>query len=174
MGVATDGKYCEMRFSAVISITSPREKFGPGQASPWPHPPSPTFLIGAPPENCKSRNPQSRRRDKQKDSMPKPVAVIGIDPRELRWLRMLLALLRHPDPSVAELARQALLYLSEAECALAEAACRTGLERNGDVVRMASYAPLFAHIDGWQWKPDLIWTDNLRSYGTPNYYEIGR
>ena len=46
--------------------------------------------------------------------MPKPVAVIGIDPRELRWLRMLLALLRHPDSSVAELARQALLYLTDA------------------------------------------------------------
>jgi alpha-N-arabinofuranosidase len=46
----------------------------------------------------------------------------------------------------------------------------TGLERNGDVVRMASYAPLFAHVEGWQWKPDLIWVDNLRSYGTPNYY----
>jgi len=46
--------------------------------------------------------------------MPKPVAIIGIDPRELRWLRMLLGLLRHPDPSVAELARQALLYLTEA------------------------------------------------------------
>jgi alpha-L-arabinofuranosidase len=56
------------------------------------------------------------------------------------------------------------------ECALAEAACMTGLERNGDVVQMASYAPLFAHVEGWQWKPDLIWTDNLRSYGTPNYY----
>jgi alpha-L-arabinofuranosidase len=56
------------------------------------------------------------------------------------------------------------------ECALAEAACMTGLERNGDVVRMASYAPLFAHVEGWQWKPDLIWVDNLRSYGTPNYY----
>jgi alpha-L-arabinofuranosidase len=56
------------------------------------------------------------------------------------------------------------------ECALAEAACMTGLERNGDVVRMASYAPLFAHVEGWQWKPDLIWTDNLRSYVTPNYY----
>ena len=45
-----------------------------------------------------------------------------------------------------------------------------GLERNGDVVRMASYAPLFAHADGWQWRPDLIWVDNLMSYGTPNYY----
>ncbi len=54
--------------------------------------------------------------------------------------------------------------------AIAEAAFMTGLERNGDVVRMASYAPLFAHIDAWQWTPDLIWFDNLRSYGTPNYY----
>lgn len=56
------------------------------------------------------------------------------------------------------------------ECALAEAAFMTGLERNSDVVVMASYAPLFAHVDAWQWTPDLIWFDNLRSYGTPNYY----
>ncbi|HTL72168.1 MAG TPA: alpha-L-arabinofuranosidase C-terminal domain-containing protein [bacterium] len=56
------------------------------------------------------------------------------------------------------------------DCALSEAACMTGLERNGDVVQMASYAPLFAHVDGWQWKPDLIWVNNLQSYGTPNYY----
>ncbi|MCC6279836.1 MAG: alpha-L-arabinofuranosidase, partial [Saprospiraceae bacterium] len=55
-------------------------------------------------------------------------------------------------------------------CALAEAAFMTGLERNADVVRMASYAPLMAHIDGWQWKPDMIWMDNLHSFGTPNYY----
>ena len=54
--------------------------------------------------------------------------------------------------------------------ALAEAAFMTGLERNADVVSMASYAPLFAHVDGWQWTPDLIWVDNLRTYGTPNYY----
>ena len=46
----------------------------------------------------------------------------------------------------------------------------TGLERNADVVRMASYAPLFAHVDGWQWTPDLIWVNNLQVYGTPNYY----
>ena len=46
----------------------------------------------------------------------------------------------------------------------------TGLERNGDVVPMASYAPLMAHIDAWQWKPDEIWFDNLRSYGTTDYY----
>lgn len=56
------------------------------------------------------------------------------------------------------------------ECAIAEAACMTGLERNAEVVRMASYAPLFAHEEGWQWRPNLIWVDNLRSYGTPNYY----
>lgn len=46
----------------------------------------------------------------------------------------------------------------------------TGLERNGDVVQMASYAPLMANVNAWQWTPDAIWFDNLRSYGTPNYY----
>ena len=56
------------------------------------------------------------------------------------------------------------------QCALAEAAFMTGLERNADIVFMASYAPLFAHVDGWQWTPDLIWFDNLRSYGTADYY----
>lgn len=45
----------------------------------------------------------------------------------------------------------------------------TGLERNADVVRMATYAPLFAHIDGWQWRPDMIWFDNLRSVRTSSY-----
>ena len=56
------------------------------------------------------------------------------------------------------------------KCALSEAAFMTGLERNADVVNMSSYAPLFAHVDGWQWTPNLIWFDNLDSYGTPNYY----
>src|SRR6266851_2929338 len=55
------------------------------------------------------------------------------------------------------------------ECELAEAAFITGLERNADVVRMASYAPLFAHVDAWQWTPNLIWTDNLRTLRTANY-----
>ena len=54
--------------------------------------------------------------------------------------------------------------------AISEAAFMTGLERNADVVTMASYAPLFSHIDGWQWAPDMIWVDNLRSYGSPTYY----
>ncbi len=56
------------------------------------------------------------------------------------------------------------------ECALAEAAYMTGLERNADVVRMASYAPLFANNEAWEWTPDLIWTDSLRALATPNYY----
>jgi alpha-N-arabinofuranosidase len=55
------------------------------------------------------------------------------------------------------------------ECALSEAAFLTGLERNADVVTMTSYAPLLAHVDAWQWTPNLIWFDNLRSYGTPSY-----
>jgi alpha-L-arabinofuranosidase len=56
------------------------------------------------------------------------------------------------------------------ECALAEAAYMTGLERNADVVRMASYAPLFANTEAWQWTPDLIWVNSLQVYATPNYY----
>src|SRR5688572_10117906 len=56
------------------------------------------------------------------------------------------------------------------KCAMSEAAFMTGLERNADMVYMASYAPLLAHAEGWQWTPDLIWFDNLKSYGNPNYY----
>lgn len=53
--------------------------------------------------------------------------------------------------------------------ALAEAAFMTGLERNADVVTLTSYAPLMAHIDAFQWAPDLIWFNNLEAYGTVNY-----
>lgn len=56
------------------------------------------------------------------------------------------------------------------QSALAEAAFMTGLERNADLVRMCSYAPLLAHVEAWQWRPDLIWFDNLRTMATPNYY----
>jgi alpha-L-arabinofuranosidase len=56
------------------------------------------------------------------------------------------------------------------QCALAEAAYMTGLERNADVVCMASYAPLFANKEAWQWTPNLIWCDSLQVYRTPNYY----
>lgn len=53
---------------------------------------------------------------------------------------------------------------------LLEAAFMTGLERNADIVRMATYAPLLAHIEGWQWRPDLIWFDNLSVMKTCSYY----
>jgi len=54
--------------------------------------------------------------------------------------------------------------------AIAEAAFMTGLERNAAVVNMASYAPLFAHAEAWQCPVNLIWVNNLQSYGTPDYY----
>ncbi len=53
---------------------------------------------------------------------------------------------------------------------LLEAAFMTGLERNADIVHMATYAPLFAHVEGWQWRPDMIWFDNLNSIRTVSYY----
>lgn len=53
---------------------------------------------------------------------------------------------------------------------LYEAAFMTGLERNADIVQMATYAPLFAHVEGWQWRPDLIWYDNLRSCRSISWY----
>ncbi|MBN2105597.1 alpha-L-arabinofuranosidase [bacterium] len=56
------------------------------------------------------------------------------------------------------------------KCALYEAAFMIGMERNADLVRMSCYAPLFGHEDAWQWRPDLIWFDNLNAYGSANYY----
>ncbi|MDO4497215.1 MAG: alpha-L-arabinofuranosidase C-terminal domain-containing protein [Bacteroidales bacterium] len=56
------------------------------------------------------------------------------------------------------------------ETSLYEAAFMTGMERNADIVHMATYAPLFAHIKGWQWRPDLIWFDNMRSMKSCSYY----
>ncbi|MFJ3703618.1 MULTISPECIES: alpha-L-arabinofuranosidase C-terminal domain-containing protein [unclassified Streptomyces] len=53
--------------------------------------------------------------------------------------------------------------------ALAEAAYMTGLERNADVVELASYAPLFADTNDAQWRPDMIWFDNEKSWGSANY-----
>jgi alpha-L-arabinofuranosidase len=55
------------------------------------------------------------------------------------------------------------------EAALLEAAFLTGVERNADVVEMATYAPLFAHVEGWQWRPDMIWYDNLTSFRSCSY-----
>jgi alpha-L-arabinofuranosidase len=55
--------------------------------------------------------------------------------------------------------------------ALGEAAFMTGMERNSDIVQMASYAPLFANVNDMQWQPDLIYYDSGRGlFGTPSYY----
>ncbi len=56
------------------------------------------------------------------------------------------------------------------ETSLYEAAFMTGFERNADIVHMCTYAPLFAHVKGWQWRPDMIWYDNTRSFRTVSYY----
>jgi len=54
--------------------------------------------------------------------------------------------------------------------ALAEAAYMTGLERNGDLVQLASYAPLLAKDGATQWDPDMIRFNNETVFGTPSYY----
>ncbi len=54
--------------------------------------------------------------------------------------------------------------------ALAEAAYMTGLERNGDIVTMAAYAPLFSSTAARHWAPDLIWFNNSNAYPSINYY----
>jgi alpha-L-arabinofuranosidase len=54
--------------------------------------------------------------------------------------------------------------------AVTEAAFMTGLWRNADIVRMACYAPLLAKEGFTQWRPDLIWFDNTRVYGSPSYH----
>lgn len=72
------------------------------------------------------------------------------------------------------------IYLGEYAChknnrnsftaALSEAAFLTGVERNCDLVQMSSYAPLFSRVDHWQWRPNLIWFDNMSSVRTVNWY----
>jgi alpha-L-arabinofuranosidase len=54
--------------------------------------------------------------------------------------------------------------------ALGEASFMTGMERNSDVVEMASYAPLFGNVNDMQWQPDLIYYNNSKAFGTPSYY----
>jgi len=58
------------------------------------------------------------------------------------------------------------------QAALGDAAWMTGMERNSDIVVMASYAPLFVNVNpgGMQWETDLIGYDALNSYGSPSYW----
>jgi len=56
------------------------------------------------------------------------------------------------------------------KAALGEAAFMTGMERNSDIVHLASYAPLFVNKNARQWNPNAIVFDNERSFGTPSYH----
>lgn len=56
--------------------------------------------------------------------------------------------------------------------ALGESAFMIGMERNADVVRMASYAPTFVNVNDRAWNPDMIVYDGSRSYGTPSYHAL--
>ena len=56
------------------------------------------------------------------------------------------------------------------EAALSEAAFMTGLERNGDIVKLASYAPLFGNSVSYQWAPDLIWFKSKQMWNSANFY----
>jgi len=58
--------------------------------------------------------------------------------------------------------------------ALGDAAWMTSMERNSDLIVMASYAPLFTNVNpgGMQWSTDLIGYDALRAYGSPSYYAL--
>ncbi len=56
------------------------------------------------------------------------------------------------------------------KAALAEAAYMTGLERNGDIIKMAAYAPLFGNLTATHWSPDLIWFNNRLCTGSISYY----
>ncbi|KAL9425166.1 hypothetical protein AB3S75_032158 [Citrus x aurantiifolia] len=54
--------------------------------------------------------------------------------------------------------------------ALAEGGFLIGLEKNSDVVAMASYAPLFVNANDRRWKPDAIVFNSAQVYGTPSYW----
>ncbi len=62
------------------------------------------------------------------------------------------------------------VYGNTVYSALSEAAYMTGLEKNADIVKMASYAPLFAKLGSNQWAPDMIWFNSALAYGSPDYH----
>ena len=75
-----------------------------------------------------------------------------------------------PKALLAEYAVQKAAGFGNMRAALAEAVMLSGIERNSDVMPMASYAPLLANLHAINWRPDLIYFDNVSSYGTPSYY----
>src|SRR4051794_19154454 len=78
---------------------------------------------------------------------------------------------RKGPPSVlAEYAVQSASGFGNMREALAEAALLGGLERNSDVMPLASFAPLLANVHAINWRPNLIYFDSASSYGTPSYH----
>ncbi|PWV92103.1 alpha-L-arabinofuranosidase [Paenibacillus cellulosilyticus] len=75
-----------------------------------------------------------------------------------------------PDIYVGEYAVTIDAGTGNMAAALGEAAFMTGMERNSDIVKMASYAPLFVNVNDRKWNPDAIVFDHATSYGTPSYY----
>jgi alpha-L-arabinofuranosidase len=71
---------------------------------------------------------------------------------------------------LAEYAIQTSGGFGNMRAALGEAIMLNGVERNSDVMPMASYAPLLANVHSINWRPDLIYFDNTASFGTPSYY----
>ena len=56
------------------------------------------------------------------------------------------------------------------DAALGEAVYMMGIENNSDVVKMASYAPIFANLNDLKWRPDMIQFNHKKAFGTPSYY----
>lgn len=56
------------------------------------------------------------------------------------------------------------------KAALGDAAWMSAMERHADFVTMQCYAPLFANVNGYQWRPNLIGYDALNSFGAPSYH----
>ena len=75
-----------------------------------------------------------------------------------------------PTSVLAEYAVQTSGGFGNLRAALAEAVMLGGIERNSDVMPMASYAPLLANVHAINWRPDLIYFDGVTSFGTPSYY----
>lgn len=61
-------------------------------------------------------------------------------------------------------------WTNKISSALSESAYMTSLERNGDIVRMSTYAPLLSSVTARHWAPDLIWFNNSSAMGSVNYY----
>lgn len=74
-----------------------------------------------------------------------------------------------PDIFVGEFAVNQ-TYEGQLRAAISEAMFMVGFERNQDVVKLCSYAPLFEHVNFYSWYPNLLIYDNYRSYAIPSYY----